>query len=76
VNADEREARLRACLEMLEAIVDDRAILADLDDETRRRLVIAAGRVSRPDRAELRKLAKARRKRKREAARAADERVL
>ncbi len=70
------EERLRACLEALEAIVEDRGRLAALDDETRRRLVIAAGRVSRPDRAELRKLAKARRKQKRDAQRARDEEVL
>jgi NAD(P)-dependent dehydrogenase (short-subunit alcohol dehydrogenase family) len=76
VEEDDTDARLRACLETLEAIVEDRGLLAGLDEETRTRLVIAAGRVSRPDRADLRKLAKARRKEKRARNREADERVL
>ena len=58
---DEREARLLACLETLEAIIEDRGLLAGLEDAARERLVIAAGRVSCPDRHELRKLRKARR---------------
>lgn len=73
---DGDEEKLRECLAVLEAIVEDRGLLAALDDETRRRLVIAAGRVSRPDRAELRKLAKARRRLRRDEVRARDERVL
>jgi NAD(P)-dependent dehydrogenase (short-subunit alcohol dehydrogenase family) len=70
------DERLRACLETLEAIVEDRGLLSGLDDETRERLVIAAGRVSRPDRAELRKLAKARRKLKKREREAKDEQLL
>ncbi len=73
---DEREARLLACLETLEAIVEDRGLLAGLEDGARERLVIAAGRVSCPDRHDLRKLRKARRRLEKEAARAEDERVL
>ncbi len=72
VEADDVDARLRACLETLEAIAEERGVLAGLDEETRTRLVIAAGRVSRPDRADLRKLAKARRRLAREAKRRAD----
>ncbi len=68
--------RLRACLETLEAVVEDRGLLAGLDERTRKRLVMAAGRVSRPDRAELRTLRKARQRLAREAARAADEAAL
>jgi NAD(P)-dependent dehydrogenase (short-subunit alcohol dehydrogenase family) len=67
---------VRACIETLEAIVADRAKLAELDDETRRRLVVAAGRVSRPERAELRRLAKARRRSKHAERTAEDERRL
>lgn len=72
----EGDEKILACIEVLESIVEDRARLAALDEATRRRLVIAAGRVSRPDRAELRKLAKARRRMRREAQRREDERVL
>lgn len=73
---DGREDRIRACIETLEAIAEDPSALAALDDESRKRLRIAAGRVSRPDRAEKRKFAKARRRARREAARADDEKLL
>lgn len=73
---DEQNERLNACRETLEAVVEDRALLDRLDPETRRAFIIAAGRVSRPDRAELRKLAKARRRQRRDAARARDAQVL
>jgi NAD(P)-dependent dehydrogenase (short-subunit alcohol dehydrogenase family) len=76
VDPNDDAERLRVCLETLEAIVEDRGLIAGLDRETRERLVIAAGRVSRPDRAELRKLAKARRRIAKEGKRADDERVL
>ena len=45
----------------LEAILEDRALLADLDPELRERLLIAAGKVSTPDRLSRRKLSRARR---------------
>jgi NAD(P)-dependent dehydrogenase (short-subunit alcohol dehydrogenase family) len=55
------------CVRVLEAICADRAELANIDDELRGRLVIAAGRVSRPDREEQRAMARGfRRKKKRE----------
>ncbi len=44
---------------LLEAMVEDRTKLADMDREERRRLLIAAGRLSRPERGELRKMRKA-----------------
>ncbi|MFO0685725.1 MAG: SDR family oxidoreductase [Sandaracinus sp.] len=44
---------------LLEAMVEDRTKLAEMDREERRRLLIAAGRLSRPERGELRKLRKA-----------------
>ncbi len=50
-------------IEALEAIAADRALLAELDPETRTRLLRAAGVVSRPDRAAMRTLAKAFRRR-------------
>ena len=51
--------RLRAAAELLEAIVDDRALLAGVPEEERTRLLQAAGRVSRPDAADRRRLVQA-----------------
>jgi hypothetical protein len=51
--------RIRAAAELLEAIADDRALLAAASDAERTRLLRAAGRVSRPDAADRRKLVKA-----------------
>jgi NAD(P)-dependent dehydrogenase (short-subunit alcohol dehydrogenase family) len=67
---------LLECLRVLEAVVADRGILATLDGETRRRLLTAAGRVSRPSRNELRALAKALRRQDRRDQRDADETIL
>ncbi|MFO0692531.1 MAG: SDR family NAD(P)-dependent oxidoreductase [Polyangiales bacterium] len=55
-----------AVLAYLEAVVEDRGLLADLDEATRQRFLMAAGRVSRPDRAAMRDLAKAFRKKEKE----------
>ncbi|HSN98379.1 MAG TPA: SDR family oxidoreductase [Candidatus Nanopelagicales bacterium] len=65
-----------ACLRVLEALADSRPLLAELDPELRRRLLMAAGRLSRPDRAEQRELAKVFRRRDREQRRSADESLL
>ncbi|HVX94120.1 MAG TPA: SDR family NAD(P)-dependent oxidoreductase [Polyangia bacterium] len=62
--------------EKLEALTDDRARLAALDTEVRRRLLTAAGRLSRPRRDELRGLSRALRRKKRDAVTAADEAAL
>ncbi len=59
------EAELRVALGVLEAVTRDRALLADVPEDTRVRLLEAAGRVSRPDRAEQRRLAKALRRKDR-----------
>jgi len=59
------EADVRAAIEVLEAIALDRSALAAIDRDTRVQLLEAAGRVSRPDRAAQRKLAKAMRKKDR-----------
>ncbi len=50
---------LRACLRTLQAIAADRGVLARLTQEQRRELLILAGRITKPDRAELRRMAKA-----------------
>jgi len=43
------EAQLRVAIELLEHLGGDLAHLAEIDDDLRRRLVIAAGQISRPD---------------------------
>ncbi len=60
--------RARAAAELLEAIVDDRSVLAALPEDDRNRLLQAAGQVSRPDAVGRRQLVKAT-KRERKAAR-------
>src|SRR5215208_609054 len=59
--------RVARATELLEEIVGDRAILAEIDVETRNRLLQAAGQVSRPDVIDRRRLLKvSKRKRKAE----------
>ncbi|MHB1225432.1 MAG: SDR family NAD(P)-dependent oxidoreductase [Gemmatimonadaceae bacterium] len=60
--------RARAAIDLLEAMVDDRALLARLSADERLRLLSAAGRLSRPDAIDRRRLVKAS-KRDRKAAR-------
>ncbi|NUQ75540.1 MAG: SDR family oxidoreductase [Polyangiaceae bacterium] len=67
---------IEACARVLEVIAEDRSLLAGLDESTRRRLLIAAGRVSRPERSEQRDLAKAFRRKEAQERRAADEALL
>jgi NAD(P)-dependent dehydrogenase (short-subunit alcohol dehydrogenase family) len=69
-------ADIEACASLLEAIAEDRSLLAGVDEPTRRRLLIAAGRVSRPERSEQRDLAKAFRRKEIQERRAADDAVL
>jgi NAD(P)-dependent dehydrogenase (short-subunit alcohol dehydrogenase family) len=64
---------IRACIDVLETLVANPGLLADLDRETRNRLVAAAGRVSRPDRAALTLVSRAVRKKTKAERRAADE---
>ncbi len=64
------------CLRVLETVVEDRGELACLDSETRNRLLIAAGRVSRPERNDLRQLTRAVRKLKKRQMRDHDEGLL
>jgi NAD(P)-dependent dehydrogenase (short-subunit alcohol dehydrogenase family) len=71
-----RGDELDACLKVLEVIAADRAALAGVPREARLRLIAAAGRVSRPDRAEQRRLAKAFRRRDHLDDKTADEVIL
>src|SRR4051794_15650520 len=73
---DSPQAELRDLTRRLEALVEDRARLASLDPDLRRRLLTAAGRLSRPRRDEDRALARAFRRRDRDALTAAEEAAL
>ena len=65
--SDSLAHRLRAAADLLEEIVADRAILAEIPEPDRNRLLQAAGHVSRPDAIDRRRLLKAgKRKRKAE----------
>ncbi|MEY4630563.1 MAG: hypothetical protein RIQ81_683 [Pseudomonadota bacterium] len=59
---------LMSCIVQLEAIVEDRSLLADLDETTRTRLVKAAGMIARPDRVAIKQLSRAFRRRDRQTA--------
>ena len=65
-------ADVAECLRVLEALVSNRAGLAEVDLETRTRLLVAAGRLSRPERTEQRLLARALGKKSRKAIRESD----
>jgi NAD(P)-dependent dehydrogenase (short-subunit alcohol dehydrogenase family) len=67
---------LEAVLRVLQALAEDRARLTELDEETRNRLLTVAGQVSRPTRAQQKRLHKAHRKRDRAARRAHDAGVI
>ena len=67
---------VRIATEVLEAIVDKRALLADLPQEPRERLLIAAGRASRPDKNARRALARARHKQARHVRKKKDQALL
>lgn len=59
------EDSFKRAVELLEACVEDRAILAEIPTELRVRLLQAAGRISRPGREETRRLGKTFRKKNR-----------
>ncbi len=70
-------AEIEAAIKVLEAIAGDRGALAHVEPrDVRLRLLEAAGRVSLPNRAEQRKLAKAFRRKQAGEVRAADEALL
>jgi len=62
-----------SCVALLEQLVGDRAKLADLSRDERKRLLIAAGRLSQPDRVEKRQFSRAQRKAVKRERRASDE---
>ena len=64
--SDSLAARFRAAAELLEKIVADRSLLADIPEVDRNRLLNAAGRVSRPDALGRRQLLKVVKRKKRE----------
>ena len=67
MNENELANRLQTALDLLESIASNRAILANIPESDRARLLEAAGRVSRPDALSRRRLVKAQlRKRKAE----------
>ena len=68
--------RLRVAIELLESIAADRALLADVPEEERVRLLQAAGRVSRPDARVRRQVAKTARRQRRQAKIEREESVL
>jgi len=69
-------AALQRAIALLESIAEDRAVLAEVDPEIRKRLLMAAGQVARPSPRDRRQLAKAQRKRDRERARVANRALL
>lgn len=70
------QRRAEHALAFLEAVVEDRTLLVDVDEETRRRLMQMAGEFLYPDAKTKRSLAKAFRKRDKKQVREADEKVL
>jgi NAD(P)-dependent dehydrogenase (short-subunit alcohol dehydrogenase family) len=67
---------LRRALEVLEAVVGDRALLAQLPDEERTRLLVAAGRTIHPDLDQKRRLVRSLRSAERRRAEAHDRSLL
>jgi len=70
---DPTPQNIQDCIQVLEALIEQPGLLARMDLETRNRLVIAAGRVSRPSRAEQIVRSRAVKKKQKGALRAADE---
>ena len=66
---------VRRCTELLQAIVDDRGLLADVPLDMRQALLIAAGRVSRPQSFQEKRFLKTLRRAKRERDETADRRT-
>jgi len=70
------EDELEAATELLESLIANRGPLAAVPEPLRRRFLIAAGRVSRPSKRELRMQYRAHRKNKKQAQRKSDEAIL
>jgi NAD(P)-dependent dehydrogenase (short-subunit alcohol dehydrogenase family) len=69
-------SRARDAAALLETLADSPRLLAELSEDERHRLVIAAGMVSRPDREAHRAMRKALRKKARDEVRRSDENIL
>jgi len=69
-------AEVARCADLLESLADDRARLARVDLDLRTRLLVAAGRVARPDPVSKRRLARAFRQRERNAVQRRDVAIL
>ena len=81
VNDPPREAKptrtldpeeLRRCTALIEAIIEDRGLISQVSEPERRAFLIAAGRVSRPNRQEIIQMAKAHRRDVRQKSQARD----
>lgn len=68
--------QVAAALALLEALASDRGLLAGIDAETRKRLLVAAGAIAHPDAKAARKLSRAFRKKDAAAKREADQAAL
>ncbi len=77
-NDDSHKLReqLLASAELMEKLVHDRGLLVDIEDEVRERFLIAAGRVSRPNKRSRKALARARLKVDRVGKKKADQELL
>ncbi len=74
--SDDMEQRIEAATLLLEALHEDRGLLAGVDDDLRVRFLTAAGLVARPDTSSRKRLAKAKRKYKKVTERDADQALL
>ena len=73
---EDLKKQIQAATRLLEAIEEDRSLLVDIDEETRKAFLIAAGRVSRPDKHARRALARARQRKNKLEKREKDEALL
>lgn len=69
-------ARIEDATDLLEAIQEDRGLLAEIDTEVRNRFLIAAGMVSRPGKRARKKLARARLKKEKQERREHDDALM
>ncbi len=73
---DKLREQLVASAELMESLVKDRGALVDIEDEVRERFLIAAGRVSRPNKRARKALARARQRSSRDGKRKTDQELL
>lgn len=73
---DDLQARIARATQLLEELAEEPGLLVEVDDAARERLLIAAGQVSRPDKAARRALARARARKEKNERRDADQALL